>query len=85
MPKYSEYPSFHIQTGKGIITGFEIRCEDRVITVKPCGPGSETGPDGSFPYIELEDGEEKKAFALSSKRRFDSMFDDLATLDMRRY
>lgn len=79
MPKHSEYPSFHIQTGKGIITGFEIRCEDRVIIIRPCGPGSETGPDGSFPFIELEDGEESvpKRFAVSTRSEFNKMFEDL--------
>jgi len=58
-----------------------IRCGDRTITIRPCTPLSEKGPDGSYPYIELMDLRgEKKEFTLSSKEKFEALFNDLEEL-----
>ena len=82
MPKHSEYPSFFYEVGKDdrvlMTLGIQLRCGDRVITIRPCGPGSEQGPDGPFPFIALEDGESvPKRFAVSSKSEFNKIFEDL--------
>lgn len=54
-----------------------IHCGDRTITIRPCDPKSERGPDGPYPYIEVEAPNGKTGFPLSSKEKFDVMFDDL--------
>lgn len=71
---YSDQPSIVVEED-----GVKIRCGDKVITIRPCGPKSERGPDGDYPYIEVESTARpsKTGFPLSSKQKFEVLYDDL--------
>ena len=71
--KLSNHPSTrHREVGLPSIYGIEIHSGERTIIVRSAS--GESGPNGPYPFIDIEDPLSLKGFCLSSEADFDRFF-----------